>query len=311
VTRVSVGLPVYNAEHYLAEALDDLLTQSHTDLEIIISDNGSTDRTRQICERYAAKDSRIRYLRHDRNRGLSWNHNEVLKKAGASYFRWYAYDDRMDPKCIEACATVLDGNPETILAWPLTTVIDGQGQMCYEYREDLPFDNSTPTTRLRSLLGSETEETLLHMCYPIYGLIRRDVLLRTHLHGTMPGADTVVLCELALRGQWEQVPQRLFYNRRHAGSSAMGKSAEHVAMYLDTQYSGAFPMPVARLFIGYLRAVLTTPLGLKERLHSLGVVAHWFTSHSRWRIILGEFKIRGSQLLSRPARPIEGRRAMS
>jgi glycosyltransferase involved in cell wall biosynthesis len=311
VTRVSVGLPVYNAERYLAEALDDLLAQSHTDLDIVISDNGSTDRTQEICEHYAAKDSRIRYLRHDHNRGAGWNHNEVLKNARAPYFRWYAYDDRLEPKCIEACTAVLDANPKTILAWPLTTVIDGDGEVCYEYRDDLPFDNSTPPARLRSLLGSETEETLLHMCYPIYGLVRRNVLLGTRLHGSIASADTVLLCELALRGRWELVPQRLFYNRRHAGSSAIDKSAEELAAYLDSRHSGVFPMPITRLGIGYLGAVLTAPLTFIERLQCLGVVAHWFVSHRRWRIIGGEFKIRARQLLPRWSRAIRDRRALS
>lgn len=311
MTGVSVGLPVYNAERYLAEALDDLLAQSHTDLDIVISDNGSTDRTQEICERYAAKDSRIRYLRQDRNRGAGWNHNEVLKNARAPYFRWYAYDDRLDPKCIEACAAVLDANSQTILAWPLTTVIDGACEVSYEYRDDLPFDNSTPTKRLRSLLGFATEETLLHMCYPIYGLVRRDVLLDTNMHGTIASADTVLLCELALRGPWELVPQRLFYNRRHAGSSAIDKSPEELAAYLDTRHSGVFPMPITHLGIGYVRAVLTAPLTFRERLQGLGVVARWFVSHRRWHIILGEFKIRGRQLLPRPTLAVQARRPSS
>jgi glycosyltransferase involved in cell wall biosynthesis len=311
MTRVSVGLPVYNAERYLTEALDDLLAQSHTDLDIVISDNGSTDRTQEVCEQYAAKDGRIRYLRQDRNRGAGWNHNEVLKNARAPYFRWYAHDDRLDPTCIEVCATVLDANPQTILAWPLTTVIDDAGQVGYEYRDDLPFDNSTPTTRLRSLLGFKTEETLLHMCYPMYGVIRRDVLLGTHMHGTIVSADTVLLCELALRGHWQLVPQRLFYNRRHANSSAVDKSPEELAAYLDTRHSGVFPMPITRLGIGYVRAVLTAPLTFRERLQCLGVVAGWFVSHRRWRIIVGEFKLRGGQFLHRPRGAIRGIRATS
>jgi glycosyltransferase involved in cell wall biosynthesis len=302
MTQVSVGLPVYNGERYLAEALDDLLAQSHTDLDIVISDNGSTDRTQEICEHYAAMDSRIRYLRHDHNRGGGWNHNEVLKHARAPYFRWYAYDDRLDPKCIEACAAVLDANPGTILAWPLTTVINDDGAVSSEYRDDLPFDNSTPTTRLRSLLGSQTEETLLHMCYPIYGVMRRDVLLGTRMHGTIAAADTVLLCELALRGRWELVPQRLFYNRRHVNSSAIDKSPEQLAAYEDARHSGVFPMPITRLGIGYLSAVLTTPLTFRERLQCVGVAAHWMISYRHWRIIGGEFKIRGRQLLTRSHR---------
>lgn len=307
MTRVSVGLPVYNGEAYLETALDDLLAQTHADLEVVISDNGSTDRTQEICERYAALDNRIRYLRQDVNRGASWNHSEVVRRASGPYFRWYSYDDRLDPRCIEACAAVLDADPEIVLAWPLTTVIDATGAVTDKYRDDLPFDNATPATRLRSLLGARTEATHLHMCYPVYGVVRRDVFLSTHLLGSMPGADTVLLCELALRGRWQLVPERLFYNRRHAASSAMDKTPEQISAWFDPNAGSAFPMPVSRLLVGYLRAVLTTPLGPLQRLRCLGVVSAWLFSYSRWRIILGEFRIRLGQRVGRDLRP--GRRA--
>ena len=210
MARVSVGLPVYNGAVYLEEALESLVTQSFEDLEIIISDNGSTDSTPAICRGFAAADRRIRYVRHDVNRGAAFNHNWVATAATSPYFRWFAYDDVLDPRCIEACVDVLDLNPGVILAWPRTRVIDECGAVTRDYRTDLPFDSATPSTRLRSLLGRKTDETLLHMCYPMYGLMRRDTLLTTHLMGATPSADTILLVELALRGVWEQGPSRCF-----------------------------------------------------------------------------------------------------
>jgi cellulose synthase/poly-beta-1,6-N-acetylglucosamine synthase-like glycosyltransferase len=62
---VSIGLPVYNGERFLAQALDSLLGQTLGDLEIIVSDNASTDRTAEICKDYAARDARIRYIRQE------------------------------------------------------------------------------------------------------------------------------------------------------------------------------------------------------------------------------------------------------
>ncbi|MDF1603455.1 glycosyltransferase family 2 protein [Nocardioides sp. YIM 152315] len=304
MTRVSVGLPVYNGERYLEQALDDLLAQTHADLEIVISDNGSTDRTQAICERYAALDSRIVYLRHEVNRGASWNHSEVVRRASGPYFRWYSYDDRLDPRCIEACAAVLDSDRSVVLAWPLTTVIDADGAVTSQYRADLPFRNGSPSARLRSLLGARTDETLLHMCYPVYGVIRHDVFLSTHLLGTMPGADTVLLCELALRGDWALVEQRLFYNRRHADSSAIDKTPEQISAWFDPDGGRAFPMPQHQLLVAYLRAVLTAPIGGVERARCLLVVARWLGANRQWRIILGEYRIRLRQLRARrPGRP--------
>ena len=126
MTRVSVGLPVYNGEKYLDHALRTLVSQTHEDLEIIISDNASTDGTRRICEEYAARDPRIRYYCQPVNRGGSYNHNFVARQATAPYFRWYSADDWMAPDCIEQCVTVLDSEPDVVLAWATPTpVYDG------------------------------------------------------------------------------------------------------------------------------------------------------------------------------------------
>src|SRR5687767_14896710 len=83
---VSVGVPVYNGEDYLAECLESLLKQSFEDFELILSDNGSTDATEQICREYAARDARIRYLREPENRGGSWNFNRLPRLARGEYF---------------------------------------------------------------------------------------------------------------------------------------------------------------------------------------------------------------------------------
>src|SRR3954467_5074495 len=91
--RLTVGLPTYNGEDYLASALDSLLAQTFTDFELIISDNASTDATESICREYAAKDARIRYIRQEKNRGAASNFRFVLDKSGGKYFMWAACDD--------------------------------------------------------------------------------------------------------------------------------------------------------------------------------------------------------------------------
>jgi glycosyltransferase involved in cell wall biosynthesis len=64
---LTVGMPVYNAERFIAKALDSFLDQTFTDFELLISDNASTDRTEEICRYYAARDQRIRYFRNAKN----------------------------------------------------------------------------------------------------------------------------------------------------------------------------------------------------------------------------------------------------
>ena len=79
--EISVGMPVYNGEKYLSQAIESILAQSFTEFELIISDNASTDRTMEICRDYTSKDSRIQYVRHDVNMGGPKNWNFVFTVA--------------------------------------------------------------------------------------------------------------------------------------------------------------------------------------------------------------------------------------
>ena len=91
--RISIGMPVYNGEQFLAGALDSVLTQDFEDFELIISDNASEDGTQKICLDYAARDRRIRYYRNEMNIGGSRNHSRVFELSAAEYFKWAHYDD--------------------------------------------------------------------------------------------------------------------------------------------------------------------------------------------------------------------------
>src|SRR5579863_9411434 len=109
--RLSVGMPVYNGERFVAQAIESILSQTFRDFELIISDNGSTDATETICREQAARDPRVRYYRSDRNRGAAWNHNRVVELARGEYFRWQCHDDYCDRILLEKCLAVIDKDP--------------------------------------------------------------------------------------------------------------------------------------------------------------------------------------------------------
>jgi glycosyltransferase involved in cell wall biosynthesis len=90
VPAISIGMPVYNGEKYIREALDSLLAQTFTDFELIISDNASTDSTSNICKEYAIRDSRIRYIRQHKNIGAIANFKFLLEQASGDFFMWAA-----------------------------------------------------------------------------------------------------------------------------------------------------------------------------------------------------------------------------
>src|SRR6185312_14478503 len=97
VPLVSVGLPVFNGETFLEDAIRSVLAQKLDDLELILCDNASNDRTAEICRDYEARDPRIHYFRNPRNLGAAANYNLAFTRARGRYFKWLAHDDRMLP----------------------------------------------------------------------------------------------------------------------------------------------------------------------------------------------------------------------
>ena len=112
--KVSIGLPVYNGEKYLSNALNSLLNQTFQDFEIIISDNASTDKTPVICKEFFQRDSRVKYIRHEKNFGATRNFIFTLSKAKTPYFMWAAADDYWDPQFLEKNLKILDMNENII-----------------------------------------------------------------------------------------------------------------------------------------------------------------------------------------------------
>jgi len=111
IPLVSIGMPVYNCEDSIRHVLKSLLAQTFTDFELIISDNGSNDGTGEICQEFAAKDSRIIYVRQSTNRGGHANFQYVLDCSKGKYFMWAAGDDVRSQDFLEVNVNALEANP--------------------------------------------------------------------------------------------------------------------------------------------------------------------------------------------------------
>lgn len=106
---VSVGIPTYNRPEGLRRTLDCILAQTYGALEIIISDNASPgDAVAQVCQEYADRDSRVRYVRQTDGLGIAGNFQFVLGAATGIYFMWAADDDEWEPRFIETCVGQLE-----------------------------------------------------------------------------------------------------------------------------------------------------------------------------------------------------------
>lgn len=112
--KITIGIPIYNGGKILVEKISSILNLGYDNFELIISDNGSTDSTRKICEEFTSKDNRIKYFRHEENLGPNWNFNFILRKAVGEYFMWTAVDDKILPGFIEKNISVLEINKKIV-----------------------------------------------------------------------------------------------------------------------------------------------------------------------------------------------------
>ena len=101
--KVAIGMPVWNGEQFVSEAIESILGQTYGDLELVISDNASTDGTAEICSAYAKQDRRIRYIRQEKYIGAAPNHHEVFRRSSGQYFKWACHDDVLAREFIEEC----------------------------------------------------------------------------------------------------------------------------------------------------------------------------------------------------------------
>lgn len=211
--RVTLAMPVYNGARYIAVAIRSILDQDFKDFELIITDNTSTDETEAICREFAARDSRIRYVRNERNLGVGPNHNLAVVLARGEYLKWCACDDYMSPNYVGACVDTLDRNPDAVLAFGTTQHIDEEGRplVGWERRMFTWIDELSPTRWLR--LAAKNSHWTVDQ--EIFGLFRLSALRQTTLQRPYWGSDHAVLKEMALLGRFIHVSDITFYNREH------------------------------------------------------------------------------------------------
>jgi glycosyltransferase involved in cell wall biosynthesis len=256
---VSIGVPVYNGARYLPAALDSILGQTFRDLEVIISDNASTDGTEEVCRTYAESDLRVSYIRQPMNRGAALNYNEVFRRSSGRFFKWAAADDVILPEMIERCVEVLEHDRRVAVCFPETLIIDADGAVVRSYDDQLDLPLASSEERFREVLR------LIGECNAVFGLIRSEVLRKTRLIGNFVGADTCLLAELSLHGQFVRVPQALFLRRDHSEASSRRRNTEDEMEFYDPQLRGRLAFPTWRALREYARSVAAGPIGLPAK----------------------------------------------
>ena len=277
---VSIGMPVYNGERFLENALNSILTQTFIDFELIISDNGSSDRTEEICRHYAEADERIRYFRNEENLGAGWNFDRVAELARGKYFKWACHDDLCALGFIQRCIEILEQDPQTVLAYPKTLIVDENGVEIEKHEDKFNLRSPRPAERFNRYLHLVRNG---HQCHPFHGLIRRDVLTQLLPLGSYPSSDLILLGKLALYGKFYEVPSYLFWKRDHPGTSIRAHRffRERIAWY-DPAKKGKLHLTRWKWLREYLGAIRTAPLQWHERVRCYLLMWQWLAWNSVW-----------------------------
>ncbi|WGV27383.1 glycosyltransferase family 2 protein [Halotia branconii] len=259
--RLSIGLPVYNGEKFLKEAIDSLLAQTFEDFELVISDNASTDKTEEICRAYVNQDKRIRYYRNEKNLGCARNFNRVFELSSGEYFKWAAYDDLHAPEFISKCIEVLDQDPGIILCYSQIYFIDEHGKFLQNYDIQLQVDSPKPHERFHELLAK-------NLCYQSYGVVRASALKKIPPMGSYALADGILLLRLGILGRFYEIPEYLFFARYHPQQS--------MSMFISNNY---------------LSFINKKPTESLKTLPDFYAYSIWFDSANEGKILLPHWRV--------------------
>jgi glycosyltransferase involved in cell wall biosynthesis len=289
--KVAIGLFVYNGELHLPATIDSLLSQTMGDFVVNISDNASTDATQEICRAYEADDPRVRYIRQEENRGVTWNQNFVaLESPETEFFKWCAHDDVYDATYLERCVAELEKQPEIVACHSRTRYINERGEELMRSFRHLDFGDPRPWVRLQQVL------LRAHDFSYSFAVTRRSALRRIRPLQPVFSADGVVLSELALEGPFGLVPEHLFANRMHPKRVTSLISRGRAPKVWAKWFGGSSRFPLFHTLVVLRKSVASSDLGPRDKARCYGVLAKWIGRH--WSGFGLELATDGPQLVS-------------
>lgn len=275
--KVSVGMPVYNGDKTLAKAIDSILNQDYTNLEIIISDNCSTDSTFTICQYYKELDTRIKYTRFNENRGTIANFNNVFNLSNGDFFMWVSHDDFHEPTFISECIKSFANKPEAALCAPKMKGITSP-KATHLWIGDLS------TFKDKNSVISRYFETLKHFpAVAIYGLYRSSMIRKTSLLPKGIGADLIFIQNLSLYGSFIQCNQILF---TYYGREKWNTVDEDYAVFYGKGKKPWYYSPFLIVLLNQIKIVAASNHTIRIRFALLAVLMYFQTGQLILKVIL-------------------------
>lgn len=253
---ICIGLPVYNGERFLERAITSVIDQTETDWHLVITDNGSTDRTQEIASAFAQRDDRITYRRNPENLGAVANFAIAFESCASPYFAWLAYDDWYAPEYLSRMKSVLDADAAAVMCFSGMGVVDDSGEVFRSRTEPIDAAKSqTLLVRVHTVLWSLGDPTA-----PVFGLMRSNALRRTGLIRNSNEPDRILITELAALGPIYQVHEQLFLHYGPRGHTVRDNWA-----WLNPANRGKPRLATFRIFSHQLNAIRRADGRLVER----------------------------------------------
>ncbi len=233
---ISIGLPVHNEEKHIHEAISALRAQSYSNIEIIISDNASEDKTLNISETHKQKDKRIRIIKNKTNLGVAENSRTVLSHATGEYFMWASGHDLWHKNHLEEALKAYQAHPHATICFAANNWIDDKGSSLIRASGWSDTIGLGPCSRvITTILGSMN---------PVLGLIKTSALRSIpKIYGCV-GADLIVLTELALAGPFVNVAETTWARREFRNENYRQKVKRYKSdsfNLVESKWSRIFP----------------------------------------------------------------------
>jgi len=297
---VSICVPVYNEDRYLRMTLESLVAQDYSNIEIIISDNASSDNTSAICKEFAALHSNIRYHRFDENYGARINGLYTLEHSTGKYLMIAGGHDLWNPTFVTKSVNVMENNPDAALCYSRALRIDSNGISLGLAKNYMNLTEKSAVSRLKRLVNEISGGDL------ICGLIRTAHLQHSEIKHLKPvwGGDQVLLARLALLGTIIHIPEQLFFWREVANESVECRK-KSVPLALDPfkgrrMLNMSMPELWRQMGEATIQVISESSLSIPEKLECKTEVRQCFTRryNVQWsEVIPYDFKHDGKNIL--------------
>ena len=268
---VTVGVPVFDCERWIRQALEAILAQSYKNFELLISDNCSTDASYEICKNYARQDARVRLRQNPHNVGVTENFNILCRNAAGKYFKYASCNDLCAPDFLLRCVEVLETHPDVVICHPRTRRLFEDTGKFEDDECTLHLMSEDPVERMTIYLESGGLNNVAH------GLIRLDVLRKTLSLGKYLGSDINMMAELSLLGKFYQVPEFLFYRRVGRQSLSALRTTQELASLIKPGHTRLYWQSWMYM-LAFSRVALRTRLRFRDKFRLLRYVVR------RWRL---------------------------